>query len=104
MKEITITLGIVLGILAGYCGYFFDDPIIHTNVYMVFSALSFLLIVSGLRLHLTTKYLKIIVDATIILTFSEVLDEFFFTPTVTGWNDIVFLLLITYLSVRRYYK
>jgi uncharacterized membrane protein len=94
MERAAVVISFLLSIVAGALIYFMDvstegGMIKYTNVYMALSAFSWLFIIAALRFASRDKPTQYIAEFGLILAFSQVLDELFFTPNVIQVNEVI---------------
>lgn len=92
-REFTLILvASVLSIVGGYSDLFISDDLQYTNFWMLCNSIGWFLLSLALWYCIRKTKERIYVMGVVILCFSEVLDEIFWSPNTLQWNDIFFLI------------
>ena len=83
-----------VAIVAGISDLFILDHLKYTNFYMALMQVCFVLLLAIIRLQSKVKSVLVLSSALLILATSELIDELFFNPISTGWNDCLFIILM----------
>lgn len=93
-----------VAIVAGMSDLFILDEVRHTNFYMALMQGCFVLLLAIIRLQSKVKSVLVMSTALLILATSELIDELFFNPISTGWNDCLFIILMGWYVVMKIKK
>lgn len=94
MERVLVVISFLLSAIAGLSYYFIDmsteeNQILFTNIYMKLEAFATLFIISAVRFATRDKPTQYLAEVGLILAFSQVLDELFFTPYVIQVNEVI---------------